>query len=444
MDTLASSAVSLPGGSGESNTANLSAVFKQLRDSKGDLSAASVRTLVDVLNGETTVRENRANIGRTKHMLTLKWNLRKPTRQQALYATSGADEKEVRDLLRLVYGESVAHKNVTVSSLMQASVASETGSKFMGSSNADDGFSTDAPIRRRTAGKLSASEQREYRAVFNQIMQKYTRINAYVPYFLTGSYAMLAASKTLNESWTIMEMLFKASDFVCDTLAEEAPLSRVNAAGMKPSEDQKNWTFIDCAKAIVSLMSRLDTADNIDLFADAFDACNINDLTAAREFAAKCWKSADDDAATFEVTEDAELDDIPITKPFFDFLIDNDIPFPVDFFFTRPSMTYEVASAIMLKKGGETGASFYGEADFQLSNDGARKVLFGFFTVYCGAKVWQHENVFVFPFVHCRRYMGGGNMLIFDNNDMTQRDDYALGITKERSIFKKCGAKRIM
>jgi len=125
----------------------------------------------------------------------------------------------------------------------------------------------------------------------------------------------------------------------------------------------------------------------------------------------------------------------PITAAFFHWCMDFNVPVAIDFVFARPSMNYEMGSAIMMKGGVETGATFFGDPDFQLSNEGNRKVLFGFFTCYAGARVYKPLNVHILHNISCKRYIGGGGVKLFHNLDPIDRNSFAEGRTNGKDLF---------
>jgi hypothetical protein len=124
-----------------------------------------------------------------------------------------------------------------------------------------------------------------------------------------------------------------------------------------------------------------------------------------------------------------------ITGKIFKFFEEHNIPYPVDFTFARPMMQYEMGSAIMCKRGFETGATFFGEPNFQLTNDGNRKVLYGYFTCYAGARVLRRDNVHILHNVTCKRYVSGGGTLFLNPLSPTDRANFAQGMMGGRDMF---------
>jgi hypothetical protein len=72
----------------------------------------------------------------------------------------------------------------------------------------------------------------------------------------------------------------------------------------------------------------------------------------------------------------------PIYRGMLENMIEKDIVFPFGFLLYRPFITHNMATAILTKKGAETGETLIGHADFQLGDDVARKMHYGHYTMY--------------------------------------------------------------
>ena len=73
----------------------------------------------------------------------------------------------------------------------------------------------------------------------------------------------------------------------------------------------------------------------------------------------------------------------PIYRGVLENLIDKDIVFPFGFLLFRPFIVHNMATAILTKKGAETGETLIGHADFQLGDDVARKMHYGHVRFTC-------------------------------------------------------------
>lgn len=131
----------------------------------------------------------------------------------------------------------------------------------------------------------------------------------------------------------------------------------------------------------------------------------------------------------------AKLYKFPIDGYFFKFLIDCDIPYPIDYLLFRPHMVCEMSCAVFLKSGKQTGRSFFGQANFQISNDGRVKVLYGFFHCYLGAKVVNPQNIYIMPNVRSKRDVCGSGTGLYDPMNRKIQDAYKEGNMNHNSIF---------
>ena len=77
------------------------------------------------------------------------------------------------------------------------------------------------------------------------------------------------------------------------------------------------------------------------------------------------YKAAADAAAGVTVPNIGD----PITKEFIEALLDAQVRVPFDVLLLRPFMEYEMSSAVLMKGGYETGATFVGHSDFILGDD---------------------------------------------------------------------------
>lgn len=84
-----------------------------------------------------------------------------------------------------------------------------------------------------------------------------------------------------------------------------------------------------------------------------------------------------------------------------------------DIILLRPFQTYRMSSAIFLKSGYETGATFVGHSDFQLGDDVVSKLHYGNFTFYSKAIVKNPKNIIITPNVFCQGYLGGTGIKFF-------------------------------
>jgi hypothetical protein len=83
----------------------------------------------------------------------------------------------------------------------------------------------------------------------------------------------------------------------------------------------------------------------------------------------------------------------------------------------RPFQTYDMASAILLKRGLETGMTAHGHHDFMLSDDVIHKVHIGHYTFYHKSIVKQPKNITIAEDIFARNYVSGEGTAIYDDAD---------------------------
>lgn len=101
----------------------------------------------------------------------------------------------------------------------------------------------------------------------------------------------------------------------------------------------------------------------------------------------------------------------------------------------RPFQTYDMASAILLKRGLETGMTAHGHHDFMLSDDVIHKVHIGHYTFYHKSIVKQPKNITIAEDIFARNYVSGEGTEIYDgpndfmddsHNDYFKKDMLAM------------------
>ena len=88
-------------------------------------------------------------------------------------------------------------------------------------------------------------------------------------------------------------------------------------------------------------------------------------------------------------------------------MIENDILPPVDLIAWRPLIVHDMASAILMKGGLETGANLHGGANAAKVNDGVSKLIYYNFTFRSKAVVWKEKNVAIIENIKFEGYSGG-------------------------------------
>lgn len=114
------------------------------------------------------------------------------------------------------------------------------------------------------------------------------------------------------------------------------------------------------------------------------------------------------------------------------------IPSPFDILLLRPHEVWEMGSAIMMKRGSATGSTLIGHGDFELSRDGNRKMILGYYTVYMGPIIERPENIHVLHNVLPNDYVRGGGISLYDAHNLDQVQRYRSGNLEDhekRDIF---------
>jgi hypothetical protein len=88
---------------------------------------------------------------------------------------------------------------------------------------------------------------------------------------------------------------------------------------------------------------------------------------------------------------------------------------PFDVLLLRPWMEYEMSSAILMRGGHETGATFVGHSDFILGDDVISKLHYGNFTFYSKALVTNPKNVILARNIFCQGYVRGNGCRFFEH-----------------------------
>jgi hypothetical protein len=81
----------------------------------------------------------------------------------------------------------------------------------------------------------------------------------------------------------------------------------------------------------------------------------------------------------------------------------------------RPFMTYNMASAILMKGGLETGFTAHGHHDFMLTDDVIHKVHIGHYTFYHKSVVKQPKNVMIAEDIFAHSYVSGEGTGMFES-----------------------------
>lgn len=103
------------------------------------------------------------------------------------------------------------------------------------------------------------------------------------------------------------------------------------------------------------------------------------------------------------------------------------VPSPFELVVFRPHMIWEMGSAIMMKRGSQTGSTYIGHGDFELGRDVNRKMLLGYYNLYMGPVIERPENIHVLHNVFPNDFQRGGGITIYDAHDANARQAYRTG-----------------
>ena len=104
-------------------------------------------------------------------------------------------------------------------------------------------------------------------------------------------------------------------------------------------------------------------------------------------------------------------------------MIDNDILIPMDFVLWRNLIVHDMASAVMMKGGLETGANLHGGANAAQGNDTESKLIYYNFTFRSKAVVWKEKNVAIIENLKFEGYVGGMNTVFVTRASDLDRED---------------------
>jgi hypothetical protein len=112
-----------------------------------------------------------------------------------------------------------------------------------------------------------------------------------------------------------------------------------------------------------------------------------------------------------------------------------DFYLPVDFLLTRPYMTYDVSSAIVMKAGTDTGETIIGDQKFEMTSNIGDRTMYGNYFYYSKAIVKKDRNVIVAPNVFIQNYIKGNNCTFVTMDDVSRIREYSGLLDGTRSIL---------
>ena len=107
---------------------------------------------------------------------------------------------------------------------------------------------------------------------------------------------------------------------------------------------------------------------------------------------------------------------VPVSSQHIDVLLDNSLRVPYDILLLRPFMEYSMSSAVLMKGGYDTGATFVGHSDFILGDDVVSKLHYGNFTFYSKSVVTNPKNLIIARNIFCQGYTRGSGVDMFERD----------------------------
>jgi len=106
----------------------------------------------------------------------------------------------------------------------------------------------------------------------------------------------------------------------------------------------------------------------------------------------------------------------PITKQVLLQFASEHVLVPMNFILSKPHMRYLMGLGIKAQAGGETGHTFMGNSDGQLSDDAKVKIHYFNYTYYSKAIVKRDEDVFIANDIHSMGTLGGAGTKVYSTN----------------------------
>lgn len=121
-------------------------------------------------------------------------------------------------------------------------------------------------------------------------------------------------------------------------------------------------------------------------------------------------------------------------KDFFNFLCDNNIPFPFDFIVARPWQSWRTATGILYRGGLQTGGLFWMNPNWMWNTDSNTKTHSAHFHVYMKAVVTKSQNVLPLEDLYITGYTGGRNLEFYTQEEL--QDLVENGFVPEDSEYR--------
>ena len=98
----------------------------------------------------------------------------------------------------------------------------------------------------------------------------------------------------------------------------------------------------------------------------------------------------------------------------------------------RPWQTYNMASAVLMKAGLSTGATYHGHHDFMLTDDVIHKVHIGHYTFYHKSVVKQPKNIIIAEDIFAHSYVCGEGVEMFPAEQEGETNSFSSQLGRDR------------
>jgi hypothetical protein len=106
-------------------------------------------------------------------------------------------------------------------------------------------------------------------------------------------------------------------------------------------------------------------------------------------------------------------------------------PVEVSFMIAAFNMTYKTDMVVYMRGGRETGATFHGHPNTEISRDGKVKTTFVHITYYLCAVVWAWKNIFYVKNALYNSYEYGNNSQFFTDDELLELSSHEFDVEKD-------------
>ncbi len=118
-----------------------------------------------------------------------------------------------------------------------------------------------------------------------------------------------------------------------------------------------------------------------------------------------------------------------------DHMYKSNVYIPLNVILARPWIEHNVGSAVLMKRGSETGFTAYGQTNFMTSSDGVSKILLGNLTLNMKSAIIEPRNILIIDALMPKGYRGGNNTTFLDPENPDHRRSYRAANLSRPSIM---------